>query len=192
MNPEDLAIAYLRSIDTHRDTEWFEAPCANPIDVAGAEIEPWFHDMFEHLKKATGAITVRSNGYTFDMSDLKAIQVFSMGGCDDAVVLTTKLSLVRLNVGFFVFVSGAGDVRQDEISVWSAAIVSANAKLGQAHPEHAWWAVLGPDSRRHGMMRPFVGDADLGRVSVRAGDFGYRETVPVSLRAASTFMTGFR
>src|SRR4029077_10559885 len=125
MNPEDLALAYLRSIDTHRDTEWFEAPCANPIDVADAEIKPWFHDMFEHLKKATGATTVRSNGYTFDMPDLKAIQVFSLSGSGDAAALTTKLSLVRLNVGFFVLVSGTGDVRQDEISVWSAAINGA-------------------------------------------------------------------
>ena len=32
------------------------------------------------------------------------------------------------------------------------------------------------------MMRPFVGAADLGRISLRVGDFGYRETVPVSLR----------
>jgi hypothetical protein len=177
MNRADIALAYLRSFEAHRDTRWFVAPCANPLDIADSEMEPWYHYVLERMKEAVGVTGHQSSQSDFDMPDLKAILVTTVAGGP----LRTKLSLVRLSNGLFVFVSGEGDVSEAEIGIWSEAIATAFQRLGQAHPEHDWWAVLGPDSRRRGMMRPFVGAIDLDRLSLRTADFGYRETIPVSL-----------
>jgi hypothetical protein len=178
MGSADFALGYLRSFEAHRDTRWFAVPCANPIDIANTETEPWYHYVFEHLKQSAGATGHQSRGSDYDMPDLKAIRVMSVTGTP----LTTKLSLVRLNDGLFVFVSGEADVLEEEITTWAEAIAAAVQKLGQAHPEHEWWAVLGPDPRTHGMMSPFLGAVGLDRLAFRTADFGYRETVPVSVR----------
>jgi hypothetical protein len=181
MSPVNLARTYLRTFEAHRDTRWFREPCANPVDIAVSEIEAWYHHVFERLKESVGVTGHQSSQSDYEMSDLKAISVTTPTGAS----LTTKLSLVRLNDGLFVFVSGEGGCPEHEMRIWSDAIASALQRVGQVHPEHAWWAVLGPNPGRHGMLRPFLGAIDLDRLSLRTADFGYRETIPVSLRGLS-------
>jgi len=181
MNPADSALAYLRSFDAHRETRWFAASWANPVDIADSETEPWYHYLLEHMRGSAGVTGHQSSQSDYDMPDLKAIQVVSPTGAP----LTTKLSLVRLSDGLFVFVSGEGEVLETEIGVWAEAIATALQKLSQAHPQHGWWAVLGPHPRGRGRMRPFIGAIDLDLLTLRAAEFGYRETVPISLRGLS-------
>lgn len=180
MGSEAVALRYLESIEEHRTTRWFEAPCANPLDVdADKEIGAWLHSVNEHLKEVASATCSRTRGFDFDQPELKAIRILSV----TAPAITTKLSLVLLRDGLFVFVSGDGEPAPSEVGLWARAVAAALQKLTRAHPEHEWWAVFGPHPGFRSRMIKALGVAvDLDRVSLREADFGYKESYPASLR----------
>jgi hypothetical protein len=176
-----LLVSYLKSLQEHNDTGWFWPSPSQPVDVTmPSELSAWCHHVLAYLQEHAGMASQQSRGWEFKGPDLKAIGLIS----PTSGVLSTKLSWIYYRSELYAFISGEGDFQEHEsdIEIWAQALNFATQKLSEGHPEHSWWAVIGPTPQMNGITKTIGGPLTINGIHLREGALSYEDDRQKSLQ----------
>ena len=95
--------------------------------------------------------------------------------------LTSELALVPTTEGIRALV-GVNEQSQipDQVKPWADALIEATKRLNLGHPEHEWWAIIGPSEHESGSAQVLSSGFKVHDLEVRASTTPYFDAVEQS------------